>query len=771
MSGKWVYVALAALLGILTAFEPGFLTILFLLLIIIRVKYIKNQNYFFFFCTTVLIFFLLSEFTKARHHSSYATSGKIQEPVTLLESPQFDGNRIKAVAITPAKEKVLLQYLMSAENEKNDLFQKLRSGMTCHVDGILTRPEPNRNEHAFNYALYLERKNIHWILEADRIAADSCYAHRNSVTAVLQNMRATGIQIIENKFPERLSAYTAALVFGDRSLMSEESERAYQRLGIVHLLAISGLHVGIIAGAVYFLCIKMGLTREFAFWLLIVFLPMYAVLTGGNPPVIRAVIMTTLLLLSKRWRLPLSAVDVISISFIAFLMVNPMLVYHVGFQLSYAVSFSLLMSSFLLDHHRSALRKMIHISVVSALSSAPILAYHFYEFSLLSLAANLLYVPFYTLILLPAALVLFILSFTEIPAFNSLVYLLDQMVSLSENIANAASTVPFAVHVTGKPSACGMIFICGGTFLYFLLREKNVQPFKAILPLIFILFFYSVFLKYSPYGEVVFIDVGQGDSILIKLPYNRGTYLIDTGGQLTFPREEWEERTAPYQVGRDTLIPLLKSKGIHRIDKLILTHSDIDHIGAANDVLKELRVGEIWISPNSWEKPVMANLLHVAWEQKIKVKEVQAGENWKNKSGTFQFVFPFDTYYEGNNDSLVLYASMGGLTWLFTGDVEEAGEIEMISAYKHLDIDVLKVAHHGSRGSTSKMFVEYIQPQYAVISAGKSNRYGHPHPEVIDILETEKVHIFRTDKNGGVHYRFTSKKGTFHTVIPYDNAR
>ncbi|RWR15176.1 DNA internalization-related competence protein ComEC/Rec2 [Siminovitchia fortis] len=773
MSGKWVYMALAAFTGVLLSFELHLIPILISSLGMIRVIHRESFKLLTLYITCMLFFYFVSERVKTANVSQYESPAKIQAvALTFKEYPQIDGNRLKAVAITPDKEKFMLLYKIPSENQKNDLMHNLRSGLTCIMDGQLVRPEANRNEHAFNYELYLKRMDIHWIFEPDSITATDCHLNKASPAGVLQNMRASGIQTIENKFPEKLASYAAALIFGERSLISEEADRSYKQLGVVHLLAISGLHVGIIAGSAFFLCIRSGMTRESVFWTLFIFLPGYAVLSGGNPPVIRAVIMAILLLSSKKWRLPLSTLDIFSLSFILFLIFDPLLIYHIGFQLSYAVTFALTLSSgYFFRKNEQALWQMINISVVSMLSSLPVLSYHFYEFSLISIAANLLFVPFYTLILLPAVFILFAISFTGSPIFNMAAAVVDRVVQLSEKIASAAGSLPFSVILTGKPSTLGMIFIVSGILAFFVLKEKRIHPLKCALPLIFILICHSAIQKYSAYGEVVFIDVGQGDSILIKLPYNQGIYMIDTGGQLSFPVAEWQERRKPFKVGRDTLIPFLKSKGISRIDKLILTHSDADHIGAADELIGELEIGEILISPNSWIKPIMADVVNKAFKEKIAVKEVKAGYGWENKSGSFHFIYPFDDEYEGNDDSLVLYASFGRIDWLFTGDLEKGGEEEVLSRYSRLDIDVLKVGHHGSRGSSSEPFIQMIKPEYAIISAGKSNRYGHPHAEVLEILEEENIRIFRTDEHGAIHYRFTSKGGTFKTVLPYDSER
>jgi len=310
-----------------------------------------------------------------------------------------------------------------------------------------------------------------------------------------------------------------------------------------------------------------------------------------------------------------------------------------------------------------------------------------------------------------------------------------------------------------------MLLFIIAVILFFVIWENRGSIIIALLPITLLLIMHIIIVQFSPNGEIVFIDVGQGDSILIKLPYNRGTYLIDTGGELRFEEEQWQQRKNPFNVGKNILIPLLKSKGITKIDKLILTHSDVDHMGAATELMTELNVSEILISPNSWKESTMAELLTIISEQETPLLEVTDGYSWNNKSGEFQVLYPLDRTYEGNNDSIVIYGKIGGLNWLFMGDLEKEGEAEIIREYKKMDVNVLKVGHHGSKTSTTAEFIEWLQPDIAIISVGSNNRYGHPHADVIQLLQQNNIKLFRTDKNGGVHYKFKNNNGTFQSIL------
>jgi competence protein ComEC len=197
-----------------------------------------------------------------------------------------------------------------------------------------------------------------------------------------------------------------------------------------------------------------------------------------------------------------------------------------------------------------------------------------------------------------------------------------------------------------------------------------------------------------------------------------------------------------------------------------MTHGDYDHIGNVSSVLRHIKVKDTYIPVGFGEGTLEQEILMELEKRKVQVTMVGTYFGWAAGKYTFQFLHPSKVYEDKNDGSIVLYAELGGLTWLFTGDIEQAGERDLLTLYPNLQADVLKAAHHGSKSSTLDPFVEQIRPTYALISAGRDNRFGHPHTEVVERLREAGAVIYRTDQQGAILYIFTERGGTFSTALP-----
>lgn len=302
-----------------------------------------------------------------------------------------------------------------------------------------------------------------------------------------------------------------------------------------------------------------------------------------------------------------------------------------------------------------------------------------------------------------------------------------------------------------------------GVILFYSYAEKGFRWWKigiGVLP--------AIAFTVTPYFDgalrVTFIDVGQGDSALVELPYRQGVYLIDTGGLLRFGREGFDDRTRPYEIGRQVVAPYLQGNGISRLDALIISHPDADHAEGADEILQLFAVEEVHMSPGS-QKTELATDLEKDLDG-VTVRMPGRGSLWKNKNTAFTYLSPSDEEYSGNNDSLVLLMEHENYKVLFTGDLEIDGENEILKNYGDLleETTVLKVGHHGSKTSSGEDFLKKLNPDLSVFSTGEGNRYGHPAEEVKGRFENLSLPTLNTAETGTIEIVFDKDGYTVSTM-------
>ncbi|MDM5313278.1 DNA internalization-related competence protein ComEC/Rec2 [Peribacillus frigoritolerans] len=712
------------------------------------------------------IFLGAASFSDHRNKTAYHGT-ESQFIITFTDQPNIDGNSLKGFIGSEKGERLVLRYKITTELEQEKLSQFLRIGLSCPAEGTLQIPEKNRNENSFDYQRYLFRQGTHWIFKADSISFQECKEGGNSILVSIRNLRLKGIAYIREHFPEESSGFVTALIFGDQRYIDEGDLTNYQRLGLVHLLAISGLHVSFLTGMLFYIGIRVGITRERMMMAILLFLPVYMLLSGASPSVVRSCSMAMLFFLLLLFKKRISAGAAIGSTYMALLFFRPNMLYDIGFQLSFAVTFSIIMSSSIFLQYPKKSMQLFILSSICQLAALPILLFHFFEVSLLGVFLNVLYVPLYSIILLPLSLISLFIHLL-LPSFGQpLISLLNFTFVLCNKAADAASELPLASIPFGKPPFLMMLLLVISLIGLCLTWEASFEKSKIWCGMIIVLLLLQYNLqRFSPFGEVQIIDVGQGDSILIILPFNRGNYLIDTGGQITFPIDKWALKRKKFNTADDIIIPLLKSKGIHQLDKLILTHPDADHMGSAKELIDNFKVAEIIIGGWSEEQYRDMDLITVAREKKMKMTVLKRGDQWVAGGARFAVLSPFKQEENKNDSSIVLFTELGGVSWLLTGDMGEEGERELLRTFPQLQADILKVGHHGSKTSSSAPFLEQLQPKAALISVGKDNRYGHPHGDVIGNLEGNGIKVFRTDEDGSIIYKYYKSSGTFRKTLP-----
>ncbi|RSD24143.1 DNA internalization-related competence protein ComEC/Rec2 [Mesobacillus subterraneus] len=772
--GKLIYFAAISVLALLSVFESnllyGGLTFLAILFLSKQGKFRKSGLVILTACYLLFLFIGSKENEKLETHFN---GTETQFFIYFHDEIKTDGDSLTATAkLLPAGEKVAIRHRIRTLKDSKSIETLVTPGAACKATGTLDIPPTARNPNAFDYKSYLQKNKITWIFNVDHIDLETCRKQTGSLIMKLKEFRQKEVAEIKAEFPPETAALAAALIFGERELFMPDTERDYQKIGIVHLLAISGLHVGLLAGMGYYILIRAGITRERTEVILLVLLPIYAVVTGLAPPVLRAAAMLMLIIGARRFNLRLTPLDAVSIAFILMTFYQPSIIYNIGFQLSFSVSFSLVLSSSrIFSAFTSLINQTAAASFIAQLASLPVILYSFYELSAISIFANLLFVPLFSLLLLPWLLVTYI--FFAFMGFLPQMYfsILETVVDLVNTSASLLAGFPFSTIIIGKLHPMLLIIQIVLIPVFFLLWERSIVPKKKLpvwlMALPFIPLIIQLSLPYiNPYGKIVFLDVGQGDSILIKMPFNQGNYLIDTGGVTSFGREDWQQRKTEYDPGKNIVVPFLKSEGIHTLDKLILTHGDADHIGGAKAVFKEINVKQLILPRIKERTQLEQEIVKNAVMEGTAVYFAGRGTGWQTNDGKFMTLNPASTTGDRNDQSIVLYAEFGGLKWLFTGDLGQAGERILVENVGGLDIDVLKVGHHGSKYSSSDLFIDQITPDYAVISVGERNRYGHPGEEVVNRLDERGTRIYRTDRQGAVMYKFKGKSGTFSHQIP-----
>ncbi|MED3763970.1 DNA internalization-related competence protein ComEC/Rec2 [Ureibacillus terrenus] len=721
---KWVYLALAVLVASIGAHEtPLFLLLLFP--IVLHAHYKKFHPF-------LMAAILLSGIASFGYFSSLLN--EIEKPAVLpgfyawTADYKINGDLVKGFMKDENGRKVYVKYQLRSEQEKRRFEEMPLAGRKFLIDGEWE--EPKRPHHAYSFDMndYLKSHGVMGIVKVESM---QYVGSAGSLHQFINQMRFSLEKHIEETFPSSLAPEAEALLIGLQEDVEDETKRAYQKLGITHLFAISGLHIAVLSWIVFESLIRLRIRRELAAILLMSLLPGYAILAGGAPSVWRAVAVAELLMIS-RWKRRLAVDDALAISFIGFVLLEPWAIYQIGFQLSFLATAGLVYSSNFLQTQKSWWAKSFYVTFFSQIIVYPLLLYHFYELSISSLFANLIYVPLFSFAILPTNIVLLFLSFLPDPVSRCFFELYEPLRMMIAKMTFFLQSLPYQLWMPGKPSLLlmGICYISIFIALYLLDCRANWRAVVPVLCIPLLLLYFQG--KVNPHLVINFVDVGQGDCIVIELPYRRKVYVIDSGGVLRFGQEEWKQRE-PFEVGKQIVVPFLKGKGISKIDVFILSHADSDHVEGAEEILEEIRAEEIHVSPSSLSEPVMKELLDVAKKQRVPIKEQIAGYSWKDGDVYFQYLWPQDAEYEGNNDSLVLYMKKGGFDAMFTGDLEAEGERKLIALYPTLpELDLLKAGHHGSRTSSSEEFVERFRPALTIFSAGENNRFGHPHKEVVE---------------------------------------
>ncbi|MBB5173963.1 DNA internalization-related competence protein ComEC/Rec2 [Texcoconibacillus texcoconensis] len=766
MFGRWYLVVLSAITSVLLANGTVLPALYFLVILAFFLVFtqMRKNKLLWVVCLIIGAFYFIYAGDTFSNNDSMLTGEETIFTGTVLET-SYTVNGSQSFQLKLDNGERLQGFYNRADQDRIFSEFDLKSGDRCRIEGRIEKPDKTFHFYGFDYQAYLHQEGIHWVLNVEEGEQTFCRTAETGILNKLRRFRGDQIERIASLSTGEAPAMVSALVFGDRSFFDNEREEQYRVFGLIHLLAVSGLHVGLVTATLFFIFIRIGIYKQYAIVLLVTILPVYVMLAGGAPSVVRSSLMTAIVLVLSLIKVRLHPFDVISFVALAMLIADPYLVFHLGFQLSFFISFSLLASNNLLQSVHSKWKVMLLVTIIAQLVSLPIILYHQYEWSFFSLPLNLLFIPFISFFVLPISFLISLLLNISPTLAERFIHLLDLMLDGAHWLFDLVDR-NFSALVFGKPSI-GLVFLLIFAFLISLyVFEKYGWSKRALLSLLpfFLLLSWQ---KISPYfdgeGEVTMLDVGQGDAIYVELPYREAIYLIDTGGNANFFDDDHEQFN--FEPGRDVVLPYLKAKGVTNVDRLILTHGHADHIGGVPSLVDHVGIERVHYPVGGIETDLEHDVLMMFRERGIPIKWTEKGDVWEDGDTTAYVVSPTGKEKSLNNRSIVFSVELGTNTWLFTGDVEEEGERRIVADYPGLDVDILKVAHHGSATSTTDVLLETFTPSYALISAGRNNLFGHPHDEVIDRLYEREIMVYRTDENGDVRYIFDRKNGKFEVVV------
>ena len=729
-------------------------------------------------------------FQEKRYENLYPEENIVVEGIIVSHQEEREyKNRYKVKVLTVNSSDRYQSTQIYIEVKKDVEFEY---GDKVILQGEFRKGSEQRNTGGFDYQLYLKSIHIYGTLKVEnyqKISSDNA----NWISKSIHTIKLVIAENIEKTLEKEEAQIVKGLILGDATALEEELKAKFQIANISHVLAVSGMHIIYIVIGIE-VVFKKWLGKRNVKYVIIFGLVFYMALTGYTSSIVRAGIMGMMNILAFLVYRKNDIWTSIAISLGIILIQNPYAITGVGLQLSYLGTIGIILFNKNIKQYLDNvkwiknniqlkkskriskivenLKDMISVTLSAQTMILPIMLYHFNMIGIYFVVANILVSIIIGPIMFLSIIFIFS-SFIHLQISQFISIFLSLGIQILMQISNLAN-LPFSKIYVPTPSVLFIfiyyIGILAGNQIYVIytskylngtkrrvknlialmkyrlyekkkktkkiyqkiLRERNIKAFiKRTYKGIFLIIFLIGIYQFPKDLEIHFLDVGQGDSCFIITP-NRKTILIDGGGSTS----------STFDVGKDILIPYLLDKGYTKLDYVFISHFDQDHVGGVLSLLEELKVGQIFISKQGETSDNYEAFLEIVAEKNLKVQEVKMGDKMTIGDVTFHILWPTENHIEENilnNNAMVMKLQYKSFSMLFTGDIEEVAEKKMLDTYKnHLDMlkaTVLKVAHHGSKSSSTEEFLKAVNSKVAMIGVGENNMFGHPNNAVLERLQ------------------------------------
>ena len=571
---------------------------------------------------------------------------------------------------------------------------------------------------------------------------------KNPLVSISMSVKDRLLSVIKSTMDEPYASLMGSIIFGaTASPLPSDIQENYRTAGVIHLLVVSGTQVSIIVSVISNICKYLFLAKKMQLFVVTIANIMFTIMTGAGASITRAAIMAEAALLSRAFGRSNDFYNSLSMSALILMCMDPLVLFDIGFQLSFVATWALFyvapafeekIKGFVPD----SLANLISISIAPTIATTPIILYNFAQVSIVSFITNFLILPWIevTVILGFASTVIGLIFLPLAYVINNTLTLL---LAVLNGIINYFSAVPFACLYAAPP-------IFPIILLYYIMLAMLVEKIRGkinirlnkYLMVAVLLIAALLQISASAAGDltVTFMDVGQGDAILVQSPSGKNM-LIDGGSA---GKNDY--------IAKRYLLPVIRKKGISRLDCLVLTHPHEDHVGGLPYLLKNIKVDLIVDSGQPSTSPAYQKFLSYIGTGKIPYKLGRAGQSIDLGGGAVAYILhPAEPLGDEMNDnSIVIKLVYGKTSFLLMGDLAFEGEKKLIMGEIVLKSDLIKIAHHGSKYSTSDDFISRVRPAYAVISVGARNKFKHPSPATLKKLSDVGIRIYRTDINGTI---------------------